>query len=153
MCHCMCRSTDTHGDALRLFKCLRRKDLDLRRKSGGEQHGLPLRGYSFNDPLHIRQKSHVEHTIGLVEHKDLDVIHFCMALLDEVEQTARARDQDLHPVSQCLDLWIRSDSSVNSCASQPCPCCQFARHLMDLFGQFARRCDDEGARYAAWTIK
>ena len=58
------------------------KTLDLWRQGGGEEQGLPVRRNFLNNPANIRQKSHVEHAIDFIEHKNGDLAQIHRALLE-----------------------------------------------------------------------
>ena len=112
---------DAHRNFLRLGERLSRELFHFGGEGRGEQHRLPLRWHGFDDASHVGQKTHVEHTVGFIEHQNFDAIHFRMALSDEVEQTPRRSDQDFHAVAQCLDLTVGSDAPIDGRAPQPRP--------------------------------
>ena len=63
-------------------------------------------------------KSHVEHTIGLVEDQDLDLVQTHMILTHQVEKTARRGHKNVGPFSQRADLPTHRYSSQNDAASE-----------------------------------
>src|SRR5207247_1741134 len=63
-------------------------------------------------------ESHVEHSIGLVEDQNLDLVQPRMLLTDEVEKTAWCGHENIRPVSQRADLHIRRYASKNHGRSQ-----------------------------------
>mgnify|MGYP006947080820 CR=1 FL=1 len=67
--------------------------LDLFGHGGAEHQVLALCGQLCNDLLHVMHKAHVQHPVGLVQHKDLEVRQVDMALSDEVVQTAQRPGQ------------------------------------------------------------
>ena len=49
------------------------RPFDSRQRIGrGEHHRLSLFRHSFDDALHIGQKAHVEHAVGLIDHQDFN---------------------------------------------------------------------------------
>ena len=54
--------------------------IDLRRDGSGKQRGVTVPGTSFQDPLHVRQKTHVQHAIRLVEHHKFNRVELASAL-------------------------------------------------------------------------
>jgi hypothetical protein len=64
--------------------------------SGGsvaeEKHRLSLLGALLDNPPHLREKTHVEHAIDLIEHEVLNAFEAGVALFQQIEQTTRCRD-------------------------------------------------------------
>ena len=54
-----------------------------------------LAGIKADDPLERMDEAEVEHLVGLVEDEDLELAKAERALVDEVEQAARRRDEDV----------------------------------------------------------
>jgi hypothetical protein len=121
MAHCHGGLADAHRNFLRLYERLPRELFHFGGEGRGEQHRLPLFRHGFDDSFYIRQKTHVEHAVGFIQNQNFDAIHFRMSLLDEVKQTTRARHQDFHTLTQCLDLTVGSDAPIDGRAPQPCP--------------------------------
>ncbi len=59
--------------------------LDLWRQCRRKKQRLPISRNFFDDPAHVRQKSHVEHAIHFIEHENLDVAEMHCALLEMIE--------------------------------------------------------------------
>ena len=119
--HGMRGAADAHRDLLRILERTRSKQFHFRWEGRREQHGLSLHGQSLDDALHVGQKTHVEHAVGFIQHKDFDFSQTCMTLIDEVQETTRADDEDFRAVAQCLDLGRGTNSPVDGCAPQPVP--------------------------------
>ena len=66
-----------------------------RRHRRGEHHSLPLARQQREDTPNIREKPHVQHAIGLVEHQDLELREIDVAEALVVEQPAGCGDDDL----------------------------------------------------------
>ena len=98
----LCRRRD--GDMLGLVQQLFGKLGDLRRNGRGEQQGLAFFRQELDDALDIREKAHVEHLVGLVEHEKLDLVQLYDLLTHQIPQTARCRDEDVHAALDGLDL-------------------------------------------------
>ena len=54
-----------------------------------------LAGSLRDDPADVVDEAHVEHAVGFVEDEDFDAIELDGALLHEIEQPSRRRDQDV----------------------------------------------------------
>ena len=63
------------------------------RHGSREEKGLPFCWQLGDHFTNIMDKTHIEHTIGLIQYKELDMPDAYMALLHQVEQTARCCDQ------------------------------------------------------------
>src|SRR5207244_8476026 len=61
-----------HGDADGIAHDRPRERLDLRSHRRGEEEGLSLPWEGVDDPPDIREETHVEHPIRLVEEKDVE---------------------------------------------------------------------------------
>ena len=152
--HRMRRTADSHGDALRMSAAIARQavrppaEMWPRTAWSGAALGtaLMMRFTSGRKPMSNMRSASSSTRISMCSSRARSLGH-------EIEQAARAGDQDLRAVAQRLDLRAGSDAAVDGCAAQPGPRRQRAYHLMDLLGQFARRRDDQRAWHAAWTLQ
>ena len=118
-------------------------------ESGRKEHGLPFGGDVLEDAFHIRQEAHVEHAVGLVQDEDFHIVQVGMTLLDVVQQAARAGHQDLDPIAQGGGLGSRAHPAVDGGAAQFGAGAEILDGFVDLFGEFTRGGDDQGARAVA----
>jgi len=58
---------------------------------------------------HVRDESHVEHAVGFVEHKSLDLLQVHRLLLDVIEQPTGSRHQKLDALAQRRGLRLHVD--------------------------------------------
>lgn len=93
-----------YRDMLRLMQHFLCQIGNLRRNGSREQQGLALFRQELDDALDIREKAHIEHAVGLVEHDGLDVVEFDGAALHVVAQAAGRRDDDLRVLFERVDL-------------------------------------------------
>ena len=56
-------------------------------------------------------EAHVKHAVGFVEHEDLHLTEVEHALLQQVEQTARCRHQDVDALLDAADLRVHADAA------------------------------------------
>ena len=77
-------------------------------KRGREKERLPIGGNFFNDPPHVRQKSHVEHAIDFVEHENVHVAKVKRLLLEMIEQPARSGDDNIDAARQIFAVVCRN---------------------------------------------
>ena len=90
-------------------------------------------------------KAHVQHPVGLVQHKDLEVRQVDMALSDKVVQTARAGDEDVHALSDGLHLRGLTHAAEDDGAAQFEVLAVGVEALADLESQLTGGGEDEGA--------
>src|SRR5206468_185728 len=77
--------------------------LDRLRHGGREEQGLALLRDQRNDPLQRVDEAEVEHLVGLVEDEDLELAKAQRALIDQIEQAAGRRDQDVETARDGAD--------------------------------------------------
>ena len=87
--------------------------LDFGRQRRGKKQRLPVGRNFFDDPAHVRQKSHVEHAIDFIEHENVHVAKMQRALLEMIEQPPRRGDDDVHAALQVLALFAVADAAVD----------------------------------------
>ena len=90
---------EADGDTLGVVQGGRSQFFDFLRESSRKKHGLPFGGDVLENALYVRQEAHVEHAVGLIQDKDFNIVQVGMALLDMIEQAARAGHQDFDPVA------------------------------------------------------
>ena len=78
-----------------------------------EQQRLVGRGDAAQQPLDLRQESHVGHAIGLVEHDRADVVEADVAVVDEVDEPARRRNEDVGAVGERHALAIHRRAAID----------------------------------------
>ena len=118
---------------------------DLGRDRGGKQRGVPVARAAVEDAPHIRQETHVEHAVGLVQHQELDLVELAGAALHVVEQPAGGGHQDIHAVAQGVLLLAVADAAEDDGGAQVGEPGEIANGGFDLRGQFAGRFEDQQA--------
>ena len=111
-----------------------------------EQHRLSLTRKFGDDPANVADESHVEHPVGLVDDEHRNRAQPDMFLLDEIEQAARRRHQDIDAPAHGFDLPALIDAAEHDGVAQPKMPPVDDQAVMDLNGEFARRSQDQGAR-------
>ena len=104
-----------------------------------------LRGSCFHDAADVGEEAHVEHAVGFVEHEELEAGPVAVTLLHEVEQAARAGDDELDVLAQRLDLRAFADAAEDRGHAKRNVAGVGARVLLDLRRELASRREDEGA--------
>ncbi|MNH07896.1 hypothetical protein D3C79_672980 [compost metagenome] len=85
---------------------------------GGEQQGLALGWYLFQQRLDLIHKAHVEHAVRLVEHQMTELREAESPLAQVIEQPARGGDQDIYLVSQRFHLGGDTHPTVDQGAGE-----------------------------------
>ena len=93
----------------------------------------------LDDPAHVWEKTHVEHAIDFVEHKNLDVAKIQRPLLEQIEKTAgRCRD-DIDTARGFFALFAVADTAVHDRDTQIGEPAVIAKSGFDLSGQLTGR--------------
>src|SRR6266436_1168670 len=133
-----------------LSQILSRECFDFRRHGRAEQKRLAVGRDLGHDPIELRRESHVEHSIGLVENQDLEIVERDVLAFHVIEQPARSGDHYIHSAEERLRLRLdanpaedRDDAKVGVFAVLP-------KALLDLCGQLARRSQNQNANTVNW---
>ncbi len=86
--------------------------VDLAVEGCREQHGLAIRASGVEDPPDGGKESHVGHTVGFVDHRDVDVFEVNVTPGYQVFQATGSGDDDVGSVAQCFALWFIPRASV-----------------------------------------
>src|SRR5205807_405622 len=121
------------------------QDLDLRQHRRGEEEGLAVPRKRIDNPADVREESHVEHAIRLVEDEDLEAAKVDVAPGHVVEETAGGCDDDSDPGAESVLLRGHPDAAVYGVTADPGPLGQATEGDLDLGRELAGRREDEGA--------
>ena len=126
---------DRHGIVQKTF----RQFSYLGRKRGRKKKILPFFRKQIHDPLQIRQKTHVQHPVGLIQYKNMRLSQIDISLLDMIKQTSGRRDQDFGTCTQYIRLRRHIYPAENNRHTQAGIFRILSDIFIDLIGQFARR--------------
>ena len=129
-----------------------RQLFDFARERGREHERLPFLRQRPHDLPDRRKKTHVQHAIGFVEHEKFELRKIGRALLHQIDQAARRRDDKVDPGTQRLDLRTFAHSAKHRRHAQRKMFRVCAHVLLDLHHQFTRRRHDQRARPAPLTV-
>ena len=145
-----------------LGRLLRRRDGDLggvvhelprelqhpEGQRGREQERLALLGrrQPAQDEAQVGDEAHVEHPVGLVDHKDFHALGRPDVLLEIVDEAAGRADEDVARFAQVLALLVVVDAAVDGADLEPRVGAQQPGVGLDLHDQLARGRDDQDAR-------
>ncbi len=104
---------------------------------GREQQRLPFFGRCGNDGADGRQKAHVKHAVGLIEHQHLNLIQGSRALLHKVYQAARGCDKHVAALLQGVALGVVAHTAHHGNRGMARMLGNGAAHLLYLLGKLA----------------
>ncbi len=102
------------------------------RQGRRKEQGLPFLGDVLQDAADVRQKTHVEHAVRLVEHKVLNAGEACVRVLEMIEEPTGGRNQDVNASAKRLFLGSHGDAPVDRGAFQGSMRCELAEVIRDL---------------------
>ena len=117
--------------------------LDGRGHGGAEQQSLPLGGQLGQHLFHVMDKAHVQHPVGLVQHKGLHGVQPQQALAHEVVEPPGGGHQDVGPFLQRLHLGRLTHAAEDDAAGQRQVAGVGGDAFPDLDGQFPGGGEDE----------
>ena len=133
-----------HLDECRVVQDAGSQLLDLLRHGRAEHQVLPLGRELGDDPLHVVDKAHIQHPVGLVQHKDLNVFQRNEPLPDQIVQAARAGDQNVHAPPDGLDLRGLPHTAEDDGAAELEVLAVSVKALADLERKLPGRGQDQG---------
>ena len=146
------RATPDLDDFRRALELMSQR-LDFAREGRREHQRLPFLGQRPNDLPDRREKAHVEHPIGFIEHEKFDPGKIRLSLFHQIDQPSRRCDHQLHPRSQRLDLRpFAHPAKHRRHAQRQMPRIR-AHVFLDLHDQLARRRHDQRLHPAPLTIR
>ena len=142
-----CGRGPRHLDPHRVVQELLADPSDLGRHRRREEKSLPGEGNKLADPLDVRDETHVEHAVGLVDDEQLDAGQQQLAALDMVEQAAGRRDQHVDAAGDLGILVAEGDAADQQCDRKLLVDAVAGEIFLDLRGELARRLQDQRARH------
>src|SRR4029453_12828347 len=85
--------------------------LDLWRHGRREEQRLTSEGEEFADALDVGNEAHVEHSVRLVNHDNLDAVQQELAALEMIEEAAGRRDHHIGAAIELAVLVIVGDAA------------------------------------------
>ena len=119
--------------------------LDFLGHGGAEHQVLALPGQLGDHLFHVVDKAHIQHPVGFVQNKDLNVGKVQQPLPHQVVQAARAGNEDVHALFQGCDLRSLTHTAKDDGAAQGQILAVGFKALADLQSQLPGRGQDQGA--------
>ena len=136
-----------HRDGVREQRV--RKMADLLRHRRREEHGLPLLRQHRCDLANGLDEAHVEHAVGFVEHEEVDLGERDELLLEQVDQPARRRHEDVESLLDRADLRALAHAAEDDGEAKRRMPAIAREALGDLRRKFTRRRKHQRLRLAA----
>ena len=136
-------------DVQRIVEHVPRQLANRRRHRRAEEQRLAACRHVLENLANLRQKPHVEHPIGFVEHEVLDPIELRVRPAQMIEQPPGRRDEHVHAAAKRVLLRARADAAEHRGASDGRVHGEILHVGQNLRGQLARRDEHERARRAA----
>ncbi len=114
-----------------------------------KEHVLPRFGEQCSNPLDLREKTDVQHTVGLVEYQHFHVPQENVALFHVITQASGCGNQDLNSVLKHATLRRQTHSAIDHPTGQPKVPTQLVDHGVHLHGKLAGRDKDQRSRTLA----
>ena len=113
---------------------------------------MPVARAFFHDAADVGQKAHVQHAVGFVEDKVLDLVEAAGAAAHVIEQPSGRGDDDVHAVAQGIHLLAIADAAVKDGGAEIGEAGEITKGGFDLGGEFAGGFQDRarGGRGACW---
>ena len=111
-----------------------------------EQQALAVRLHLVEELAHLRQEAHVGHVVRLVERGDIDVAELAGALLDQVGEPARCRDDDVGAAAEAVDLPAEGRTADDDPDLEADRVRERLERVVDLHRQLPRGDEDQATR-------
>jgi hypothetical protein len=133
-------------DALGVARDAVREVADHAVQRGGEEDGLPLLRRAREDRVDLFLEAHVEHSVGFVEHQELDAAELDAAAVHVVLEAAGRGDDDVDGLAYLHQLLAERHAADEARGEQALPAAVAVRRLLDLHRELARGCEHQHAR-------
>jgi len=125
------------------------EDLDVPWESGAEHESLTIMDtrhvFSLDDTTDLGFETHVEHAVGLIEDKVLDVGKRDAVAFDQVNKTPRCGAQQVTATLDLAQLLVDVSTTVDDRTADPGTVGEFAGFVMNLADELAGGSENEGS--------
>ncbi len=108
---------------------------DLVREGSGEQQVLTLGRQFGQHATDIVNEAHIQHTVGFIQHQDLNFREVQCVLMFQVQQTARCCHQHVNAAAQFHHLRVDAHAAEDHQRTQ----IQVLRVILDVFPDLSRK--------------
>mmetsp|Transcript_23825 Transcript_23825/g.35340 ORF Transcript_23825/g.35340 Transcript_23825/m.35340 type:complete len:230 (+) Transcript_23825:453-1142(+) len=150
---CTSNSSDREKDVV--IQEITSKTLDIRWERCREKHCLPSISLRHTlllyNTTNLGLKSHIQHTISLIQTKELDAFHRNTSTLNKIYKTTRCRNEKITSTFNLAKLISDICSSVDTYSGNSSTVGEFTGFIVDLGCKFTCRCEYEGIGVIATT--
>ncbi len=134
-----------HADLDRILAIGADQFLDLFRHGGAEEQRLALFRRELVDLAQRMDEAEVQHLVRFVQHQHFDAVQIERLLVDQVEQAARRRDENVGAAMQLVAVLVDRSAADDGMDLEARQRAVILGALGDLPGQFARRGEHQHA--------
>mmetsp|Transcript_20121 Transcript_20121/g.41456 ORF Transcript_20121/g.41456 Transcript_20121/m.41456 type:complete len:499 (-) Transcript_20121:512-2008(-) len=152
-----CRTDTANGQKDVIAKEITGQSLDLGRESRTKHHSLTFltlrHSRFFNNATNLWFETHIKHSIGFVQHQELDVFHAQATTLDQIHQSSRGCHQQITTTFDLTELFSDFGTTVNADGSDTGAVGETTSFFVNLLSKFAGWGHDQGLRvYLATSV-
>jgi hypothetical protein len=144
------RSDTTDGQEDVVLEEVASKHLDVTGESGREHESLAVlnQGHilTLNDTANLGLETHVQHAVGLVKNKVLDVSEGDTATLDQIDKTTRGSDEKIATTLNLAELGTNVGTTVHDTGADPRAVSKLTGLVEDLRDKLTSRSKNERSR-------
>jgi hypothetical protein len=126
-----------------VLQVVRRKSTDFLGPGSGPHASLSVRANLAKDLTDLGLKTHIQHTISLVENKVGNTAKVGLSGLDHINETARGSNANLNTSSKVTDLSTLGDTSVNTSVADAGRFAKLSDLLLNLNRKLTGRGEDQ----------
>ncbi len=126
-------------DFFRIFQGKSGDFLHLFNQGRGKKHGLSLTRKPGNDGADIGQKTHIQHSIRLIQHQIFNGIHFKAAVFKMIQKPSGSGDDDGSPAGHEFSLTVVTHASDDGSGFNLDKFSAILKAILDLRRQLASR--------------
>jgi hypothetical protein len=128
-----------------IFLVALHEDANFSIQGGGEEQGLAIVRDLVQKTLYFRQKAHVGHTVGFIDHNDFNFVEAHIAALDEVSEATGASNSYVAALTQSIELITVANATIKRINAKLAGCSDGLELLGDLGAEFTGGGEDEHA--------
>mmetsp|Transcript_27380 Transcript_27380/g.40109 ORF Transcript_27380/g.40109 Transcript_27380/m.40109 type:complete len:222 (-) Transcript_27380:797-1462(-) len=148
LCHILAgRTNTTDGQKDVIVQKVTGKSLDICRKGGAKHHRLTAftlrHAFFFDNTTNLRFKTHIQHTIGLIQNKESDIVHGQTTTFNHIDQSARRGHQQITATFNLTQLVTDIGTTIHHDRGNTGGIGKFACLVLNLRSQLTRGSQNE----------
>mmetsp|Transcript_20718 Transcript_20718/g.58774 ORF Transcript_20718/g.58774 Transcript_20718/m.58774 type:complete len:200 (-) Transcript_20718:492-1091(-) len=98
----------------------------------------------FHNATDLRLKSHIQHSISLIEHQETDIFHAQPTTFNQVDQTTRGSNEEITSAFDFTELLAHLCASINTHGGDTGAIGETFRFVVNLLSKLASGCHHQG---------